>query len=90
MNLNELFALTKAYFDGVLWAAYGSKLLDGKVEEWKIDLVKESALHFKEAEIEHSWLSPQEQGELKQQWKQELDAYTQGFKDVLKRENRLL
>lgn len=80
----------KAYFDGMLWAAFGTNLLRVMVTEWQIDAVKECASLIKEAEIEHSLASNDEKGELKKQWKVYLETYTQGFKDELRREGKLL
>ena len=81
--------MAKAYLDGMLWAAYGVKNISGSAEEWQIDQVKECAEKLKEAEIDHSVLTPIEKEELKSQWKQWIDAITQGFKDKLREEGRL-
>lgn len=80
----------QAYLEGMLWAAYGVKVISGPVAEWQIDKVKESALKLKEAEIDHSSLSLIEKENQKRQWKQWLDATTQGFKEALKREGRMI
>ena len=79
----------QAYIEGMLWAAYGVKIINGTVAEWQIDKVKECAHKLKEAEIDHSSLSQTEKEEQKRQWKQWLDSTTQGFKDKLKEERRL-
>lgn len=80
----------KAYFDGVLLAAYGVRFFGGMVAEWQLDSVKECATKFKEAEIDHSSLPYHEKGELKLQWKQLLEASCQGIKDELRRDGRLI
>lgn len=79
----------QAYIEGMLWAAYGVKNINGTVAEWQIDKVKECAQKLKEAEVDHSPLSQTEKEEQKRQWKLWLDTTTQGFKDKLKEERRL-
>ena len=79
----------QAYIEGMLWAAYGVRIINGTVAEWQIDKVKECAQKLKEVEIDHSSLSHTEKEEQKCQWKQWLDTTTQGFKDKLKEERRL-
>ena len=79
----------QAYIEGMLWAAYGVKIINGTVAEWQIDKVKECAQKLKEAEIDHSSLTQTEKEEQKHQWKQWQDSTTQGFKDKLKEEGRL-
>ncbi|SDG62238.1 hypothetical protein SAMN04487901_10687 [Prevotella communis] len=79
----------QAYIEGMLWAAYGVKIISGSVAEWQIDKVRECAQKLKEAEIDHSSLSQAEKEYQKRQWKQWLDSTTQGFKDKLKEEGRL-
>jgi uncharacterized protein YnzC (UPF0291/DUF896 family) len=79
----------QAYIEGMLWAAYGVKIINGTVAEWQIDKVKECAQKLKEAEVDHSPLSQTEKEEQKRQWKLWLDTTTQGFKDKLKEERRL-
>ena len=76
----------QAYIEGMLWAAYGVRIINGTVAEWQIDKVKECALKLKEAEIDHSSLTQTEKEEQKHQWKQWQDSTTQGFKDKLKEE----
>ena len=80
----------QAYIEGMLWAAYGVKIINGTVAEWQIDKVKECAQKLKEAEIDHSSLAQMEKEEQKRQWKLWLDSTTQGFKDKLKEEGRLI
>ena len=80
----------QAYLEGMLWVAYGVKVISGPVAEWQIDKVKESALKLKEAEIDHSSLSLTEKENQKRQWKQWLDVTTQGFKDKLRAKGRLI
>ena len=79
----------QAYIEGMLWAAYGVRIINGTVAEWQIDKVKECALKLKEAEIDHSSLTQTEKEEQKHQWKQWQDSTTQGFKDKLKEEGRI-
>ena len=79
----------QAYVEGMLWAAYGVKIISCSVAEWQIDQVKECAKKLKEAEIEHSSLTYTEKEEQKRQWKHWIDATTHGFKDKLKEEGRL-
>lgn len=86
---NQSIDTAKAYLEGMLWAAYGVKIINGSVAEWQIDQVKECARKLKEAEIDHSALTPAEKENLKRQWKQWIDATTHGFKDKLKEERRL-
>lgn len=80
----------QAYIEGMLWAAYGVRIINGTVAEWQIDKVKECAHKLKEAEIDHSSLSHTEKKEMKRQWKLWLDSTTQGFKDKLKEEGRMV
>lgn len=80
----------QAYVEGMLWAAYGVRIINGTVAEWQIDKVKECAQKLKEAEIDHSPLSHTEKEEQKRQWKLWLDSTAQGFKDKLKEEGRLV
>lgn len=80
----------QAYIEGMMWAAYGVRIINGNVAEWQIDKVKECAQKLKEAEIDHSFLNQTEKEEQKRQWKQWLDSTTQGFKDELKEERRLV
>lgn len=80
----------QAYIEGMLWAAYGVRIINGTVAEWQIDKVKECAHKLKEAEIDHSSLSQTEKKEQKRQWKLWLDTTTHGFKDKLKEEGRLV
>ena len=80
----------QAYVEGMLWAAYGVKIISGTVSEWRIDKVKECAQKLKEAEIDHSSLTHTEKEEQKRQWKLWLDSTAQGFKDKLKEEGRLV
>ena len=80
----------KAYLEGMLWAAYGVKVFSDTVTEWQIEIAKECAKKLKEAEIDHSPLTQTEKEDQKRQWKLWLDSTTQGFKDKLKEEGRLL
>ena len=87
---NQSIDTARAYLEGMLWAAYGVKIIRGSAAEWQIDQVKECAKKLKEAEIDHSALTPSEKENLKHQWKQWIDATTHGFKDRLKVEGRLV
>ena len=87
---NQSIDSVKAYFEGMLWAAYGVKIISCSAEEWQIDQVKECAKKLKEAEIDHSALTPSEKENLKHQWNQWIDATTHGFKDKLKVEGRIV
>ena len=78
-----------AYLEGMLWAAYGVKVISCDAVEWQIDAVKECAKELKEKEIEHSSLSPAEKENQKKLWKQWIDETTKGFKDELKASGRL-
>ena len=86
---NQRIDFVKAYLEGMLLAAYGVKIISCSAEEWQIDQVKECAKKLKEAEIDHSALTPSEKENLKHQWKLWIDATTHGFKDKLK-EKRML
>lgn len=89
MDTNHSIENVKAYLEGMLWAAYGVKIISGSVAEWQIDKVKECAQKLKEAEIDHSSLNQTEKEDKKRQLKQWMDATAQGFKDKLKEEGRL-
>ena len=80
----------QAYIEGMLWAAYGVKIFSENVAEWQIEAVKKYAKKLKEEEIEHSSLTPAEKDEQKRLWKQWIDETTKGFKEVLKKEGRML
>ena len=40
----------QAYIEGMLWAAYGVKIISGDALEWQLDAVKECAKELKEKE----------------------------------------
>lgn len=90
MNTHHCLDTAKGYFEGVLLAAYGVKIISGSVAEWQIDQVKECAKKLKETEIDHSTLTQKEKENQKHQWKQWIDTTTKGFKDKLKAEGRLV
>ena len=90
MDTNHNIDTTRAYLEGMLWAAYGVKIISCSVAEWQIDNVKECAKKLKEAEIDHTSLTQTEKEEQKHQWKLWLDSTAQGFKDKLKAEGRLV
>lgn len=79
----------QAYMEGMLWAAFGVKVVSGNAVEWQIDAMKEHAKALKDEEIEHSSLSPTEKENQKKLWKQWIDETTKGFKEVLKKEGRI-
>lgn len=89
MSSNQCIDTAKAYLEGMLWAAYGVRIISGSAAEWQIDQVKECAKKLKEEEINHSTLTPTEKENLKHQWQQWITATTKGFKDLLKKEGRL-
>lgn len=78
-----------AYLEGMMWAAYGVKVISCDAVEWQIDAVKECAKELKEEEIDHSTLTPAEKENQKRLWKEWIDETTKGFKDELKRAGRL-
>lgn len=80
----------QAYLEGMLWAAYGVKVISCDAVEWQIDAVKECASKLKEKEIDHSSLSQMEKENQKRLWKQWIDETTKGFKDELKRAGRIV
>ena len=84
-NVNQ----AQAYLEGMLWAAYGVRVIDGNVAEWQIDAVKKYAKKLKEEEIDHSALTSAEKDDQKRLWKQWIDETTKGFKEVLRREGRM-
>ena len=73
----------------MLWVAFVSALYFEKVADWQIEAVKKCSSILKEEEFDHSVLTNAEKVELKRQWKQYLDNYTQGLKDELRKEGRL-
>ena len=80
----------KAYIEGMLWAAYGVRVISGNVAEWQIDAVKKYAKELKEEEIDHSALTSAEKENQKKLWKEWIDETTKGFKDELKRAGRIV
>lgn len=90
MNMINEVNTAKAYIDGMLWAAFGVRIFTENVAEWQIEAVKKYAKKLKEEEIEHSALTPAEKEEQKRLWKQWIDEATKGFKEVLKREGRMI
>jgi len=65
MDSNHNIDTAKAYLEGMLWAAYGVRVFSDSVAEWQIDYVKECAQKLKEAEIDHSALTPNRERESK-------------------------
>ena len=86
MNINPF----GPYYAGAFRTAITSCFIDGKISELQIDFVKEVISKFREAEIDHLAMSPSEKEELKNQWKQWLDATARGIKDELRAEGRLI
>lgn len=72
------------YFKGVLAAYLGANFMNGAIEEWQIDAIKEDISRYQEMVIEHSSLSSQEKEEQKRQMKQSLEVYIQGVKDEMR------
>lgn len=82
-------SLISPYFRGAAEAAFGVFLFGGFYTEEQIDMVKAAVSRFRESEIDQSSLPQQEKEGLKQQWKQWLELYVRGFKDLLKQQGRL-
>lgn len=80
----------QAFFEGMLWAAFGVRIFSDNAAEWQIEAVKKYAKKLKEEEIDHSTLTPAEKEDQKKLWKQWIDETTKGFKEVLKREGRMI
>ena len=78
-----------AYFEGAFQAAIASGFINGKISEQQIDSLKEAISKFREYEIEHANIMPERREELKHQWKQWLEAKTQGIKDELRAKGKL-
>ena len=77
------------YYAGALKTAIASCFINGKISEQQIDFVKEVISKFREAEIDHLTVSASEKEDLKNQWKQWLDATARGIKDELRAEGKL-
>jgi len=86
MNINPF----GPYYAGALRTAIASSFINGRISEQQIDFVKEVISKFREAEIDHLAILPAEKAELKNQWKQWLDATTRGMKDELRAEGKLV
>jgi hypothetical protein len=86
--LNEVNP-AQAYFEGMLWAAFGVRIFSDNVAEWQIDAVKKYAKKLKDEEILHSEIAPSEKKNQKKVWEEWMDETTKGFKEVLKREGRM-
>ena len=80
----------QAYFEGMLWAAFGVRIFSDNVAEWHIDTVKRYAKKLKEEEIEHSEIALAEKESQKTLWDQWIDDTTKGFKEMLRIEGRLM
>ena len=78
-----------AYFEGAFLAAIASCFINGRISEQQIDAAKEIISRFKEYEIEHAAIMPEQKEELKRQLKQFLDAKIQGLKDKLRAQGKL-
>ena len=77
------------YYAGALRTAIAFCFINGKISEQQIDFVKEVISKFREAEIDYLTISAAEKDELKNQWKQWLEATTRGIKDELRAEGKL-
>jgi uncharacterized protein YnzC (UPF0291/DUF896 family) len=82
--------IAQAYIEGMLWAAFGVRIFSENVAEWHIEAVKKYAKKLKEEEVEHSALTAAEKDEQKRLWKRWIDETTNGFKEELKNEGRML
>ena len=71
-------------------ATFGVRIFSDNVAEWQINAVKKYATKLKEEEIEHSALTPAEKKNQKRLWEQWIDGTTKGFKEVLRREGRMI
>lgn len=89
MNTIQEVNSAQAYFEGMLWAAFGVRIFSDNVAEWQIDAVKKYAKKLKYEEIDHSEIAQAEKENQKRLWEQWLDETTKGFKEVLRREGRL-
>ena len=90
MNTIKEFNPAQAYMEGMLWAAYGVKVISCDAVEEHIEAAKEYAKKRKEVEIDNSTLSPTEKENQKRLWEQWIDETTKGFKDELKRAGRIV
>ena len=79
-----------AYLEGAFRAAIASGFINGKISEQQIDAAKEAFSKSKEYEIEHFAILPEKKEELKRQCKLWLEATTQGIKDELRAQGKLL
>ena len=77
------------YYAGAVKTALASCFINGKISEQQIDFVKEVISKFREAEIDYLAISASEKEELKNVWRQWLDATTHGIKDELRAEGKL-
>ena len=79
-----------AYLEGAFRAAITSCFINGIISEQQIDAAKEAFSKSKEYEIEHFAILPEKKEELKRQCKLWLEATTQGIKDELRAQGKLL
>ena len=89
MNTIQELNSAQAFFEGMLWAAFGVRIFSDYVAEWQIDAVKKYAKKLKDEEIDHSDIAPAVKESQKRLWKQWIDETTKGFKEVLRREGRM-
>lgn len=80
----------QAYMVGMLWAAFGERAFNCDAVKEHIEAAKEYAKKRKEEEIDNSMLSPTKKENQKKLWKQWIDETTKGYKDELKRAERLI
>lgn len=90
MNTIQEVNPAQAYFEGMLWAAFGVRIFSDNVAEWQIDAVKKYAKKLKDEEIEHSEIALAEKENQKRLWELWIDETTKGFKELLRREGRLI
>lgn len=89
MNTIQEVNPAQAYYEGMLWAAFGVRIFSDNAKEWQIDAVKKYAKKMKDEEIDHSVIAHAEKEQLKRLWEQWIDETTKGFKVVLRREERM-
>lgn len=87
---NYGYKLFGAYLKGALWTTIASCFINGRISEQQIDAAKEAFSKSKEYEIDHFAILPEKKEELKRQCKLWLEATTQGIKDELRAQEKLL
>lgn len=79
----------KSYLEGAIKASFGAQLFCGNVSESDIDFIKKMVSKLRESEIDRFQMEDSQRKALKQQSKEDLDLFTKGIKDQLRREGRL-